>query len=159
MCVFTVTATLADKKAIDTSPAEDLKAYQDFFFKRFQGLPLEEYANGVYAIDKVARDSWQAIEEIPPYEPMIDEGEDMWNTPFANGKSYGSCFNEDPAQRKEVIALPLTINECREANGEKPLRYKKGAIANLLAYISSESRGHAIDVKIPNDDALAAYND
>jgi len=60
--VFTVTATLADKKAIDTSPAEDLKAYQDFFFKRFQGLPLEEYANGVYAIDEVARASWEAPE-------------------------------------------------------------------------------------------------
>jgi len=101
VCVFTVTATLADKKAIDTSPAEDLKAYQDFFFKRFQGLPLEEYANGVYAIDKVARDSWQAIEEIPPYEPMIDEGEDMWNTPFANGKSYGSCLTRTPRSARK----------------------------------------------------------
>jgi len=146
-----------------------LKAYQDFFFKRFQGLPLEEYANGVYAIDEVARASWEAIEEFPPYEPMIEDGQETWNTPFANGMSYGSCYNDDPAQRKnyprwnnkrkEVITLPLAINECREANGEKPLRYKKGAIANLLAYISSESRGHAIDVKIPNDDALAAYND
>ncbi len=169
LCAFTATAALADKKAIDTSPAEDLKAYQDFFYKRFPGVPLEEYANGVYAIDKVARDSWEAIEEFPPYEPMIDDGEAMWNTPFANGKTYGSCFDNDPAQRKnyphwddkrkEVITLPLAINECREANGEKPLKYKKGAIASLLAYMSSESRGQTIDVKIPNDDALAAYND
>jgi len=169
LCAFTATTAFADKKAIDTSPAEDLKTYQDFFFKRFPGVPLEEYANGVYAIDKVARDSWEAIEEFPPYEPMIDEGEEMWNTPFANGKTYGSCFNNDPAQRKnypywddkrkEVITLPLAVNECREANGEKPLKYKKGAMASLMAYISYESRGQMIDVKIPNDDALAAYND
>lgn len=169
LCAFTATTVFADKKAIDTSPAEDLKTYQDFFFKRFPGVPLEEYANGVYAIDRVARDSWEAIEEFPPYEPMIDEGEEMWNTPFANGKTYGSCFNNDPAQRKnypywddkrkEVITLPLAVNECREANGEKPLKYKKGAMASLMAYISYESRGQMIDVKIPNDDALAAYND
>lgn len=168
LCAFTATSAFADKKAIDSSPAEDLKTYQDFFFKRFPGVPMAEYANGVYAIDKIARDSWEAIEEFPPYEPMIEEGEEMWNTPFANGKGYGSCFNDDPAQRKnyphwddkrkEVVTLPVAINECREANGEKPLKYKKGAIASLLSYMSYESRGHVIDVKIPNDDALAAYN-
>jgi sulfur-oxidizing protein SoxA len=168
LCAFTATSAFADKKAIDTSPAEDLNTYQDFFFKRFPGVPLQEYQNGVYAIDKVSRDSWEAIEEFPPYEPMIEAGETMWNTPFANGKTYGSCFNDDPAQRKnyphwdnkrkEVITLPLAINECREANGEKPLKWKKGAIADLLAYMGYESRGQVTDVKIPNDDALAAYN-
>lgn len=168
LCAFTATAALADKKAIDTSPAEDLKTYQDYFFKRFPGVPLQEYQNGVYAVDKVSRDSWEAIEEFPPYEPMIEEGETMWNTPFANGKTYGSCFGNNPAQRgkypywddkkKMVQTLPAAINECRKANGEKPLKYKKGKIADLLAYMGYESRGQKTNVKIPNDDALAAYN-
>ena len=168
LCVFVAGGVHADKKANETSPAEDVQTYRDYFMKRFPGVPLQEYANGVYAIDKVSRDNWEAVEEFPPYEPMIEDGEAMWNTPFANGKTYGSCFNDDPAQRqnypkwddarKTVVTLPLAINECRTANGEKPLKYKKGAIANLLAYMSYESRGQKVNVDIPNEDALAAYN-
>jgi sulfur-oxidizing protein SoxA len=169
-CLLSAATVMADKKATDTTPAEDLKLYRDYFQKRFPGVPLNEFGNGVYAIDKVSRDSWVAIEDFPPYEPMIEAGETMWNTPFANGKTYGGCFGDDPAQRKNypywdskrkmVITLPLAINECREANGEKPLKYKKGAIADLLAYMSYESRGQTIDVEVPNDpDALAAYNE
>jgi sulfur-oxidizing protein SoxA len=169
-CLLSAAMVMADNKATDTTPAEDLKLYRDYFQKRFPGVPLNEFGNGVYAIDKVSRDSWVAIEDFPPYEPMIEAGETMWNTPFANGKTYGSCFGDDPAQRKNypywdskrkmVITLPLAINECREANGEKPLKYKKGAIADLLAYMSYESRGQEINVEIPDDpDALAAYNE
>lgn len=57
------------------------------------------------------------------------------------------------------MTLPLAINECRVNNGEKPLKYKKGAIASLLAYMSYESRGQTIDVSIPasDADAMAAY--
>lgn len=169
-CVLSMSVVMADKKASETTPAEDLKTYRDYFSKRFPGIPLHEYGNGSYALDRVARDNWEAIEEFPPYEPMIEAGEEMWNTAFANGKTYGSCFGDDPAQRKNfpywdakrkmVVTLPLAINECRTANGEKPLKYNKGPIADLLAYMSFESRGQEIDVKIPDDpDALAAYND
>ena len=169
VCAVSASVVMADKMATDTSAAEDLKVYRDYFSKRFPGIPLNEFGNGVYAIDKVSRDSWEAIEEFPPYEPMIEAGEAMWNTPFANGKTYGSCFGDDPAQRKHfpywdakrkmVVTLPLAINECRANNGEEPLKYKKGKIADLLAYMAYESRGQTIDVKVPDDpDAVAAYN-
>jgi sulfur-oxidizing protein SoxA len=161
---------MADKMAVETTPAEDIALYRDFFQKRFPGIPMNEFGNGGYALDKVARDNWEAIEEFPPYEVAIEAGETMWNTPFANGKSYADCFGGSPAQRenfpywdakrKMVVTLPLAINECRADNGEKPLKYKKGAIADLLAYMSYESRGQKIDVQVPDDpDALAAYND
>ena len=169
ICALSASVVMADKMAADTSASEDLKLYRDYFSKRFPGIPLNEFGNGVYAIDKVSRDSWEAIEEFPPYEPMIEAGETMWNTPFANGQSYGSCFGGEPAQRKNfpywdakrkmVVTLPLAINECRARNGEKPLKYKKGKIADLLAYMAYESRGQKIDVRIPDDeDAVAAYN-
>jgi len=168
LCALAATGAFADKKATDTTPEEDLKTYREYFFKRFPGVPLQEFANGIYAVNKIARQNWEAIEEFPPYEPMVDEGETMWNTPFANGKTYGSCFNNDPAQRKNypywddqrkmVVTLPLAINECRKKNGEKPLKYAKGPITRLLAYMAYESRGQKINVKIPNKDALAAYN-
>lgn len=170
VCAISASAAWANKAATDTSPSEDLKLYRDYFTKRFPGIPLNEFSNGVYALDRVARDNWEAIEEFPPYEPMIETGEAMWNEPFANGKTYGSCFNDDPAQRKNypywdakrkmVMTLPLAINECRQANGEEPLKYNKGKIADLLAYMSYQSRGQVIDVKVPEDDAdaVAAYD-
>ena len=152
-----------------TTPEEDLAAFRNFFKNRFPDVPTDEYVNGVYAIDPIGRENWEAIEEFPPYEPFVDDGQSMWETPFANGKTYKDCFPEGPAmeskypywdkQKEMVITLPLAINQCREANGEKPLKYKKGPIANLLAYIAHESRGQTTDVQIPADDpkALAAY--
>jgi len=170
ICALSASVVMADKMASDTSPAEDLKVYRDYFSKRFPGIPLNEFGNGAYALDRVARDNWEAIEEFPPYEPMIDAGEAMWNTPFANGKSFATCFGGDPAQRqnfpywdakrKMVVTMELAVNECLEANGEQPLKYNKGKIADLTAYMAYQSRGQKINVEVPDDpDALAAYND
>jgi sulfur-oxidizing protein SoxA len=169
LCVLGTAAVEANKAASESTPAEDLQLYRDYFTKRFPGVPMEEFANGAYALDESQRQNWLAIEEFPPYEPMIEEGEAMWNQAFANGKGYSDCFPEGPAQRKNypywdakrkmVVTLPLAINECREANGEQPLKYNKGPIARLLAYMAYESRGQVTDVRIPDDEALAAYND
>ena len=151
------------------SPAEDQQAYQKYFTERFPNVPLDDFKNGAYAIDPAGRENWEAIEEFPPYEPAIENGKEMWDTPFANGKTYADCFPDGPAlgtkfphwdkERGMVMTLPLAINECREANGEKPLGYKKGPIADLLAYIAMESRGQITNVVIPEDDprALEAY--
>ncbi len=160
---------LAASSAVLATPQEDQEKFQHFFLKKFPKVEKEEFQNGVYAIDPVGRENWEAIEEFPPYEPFIDEGRDMWETPFANGKTYADCFPEGPAQRKNyphwnkergmVMTLPLALNECREANGEKPLKYKKGAIASLLALMAYESRGQVLSVEVPTDDprAVAAF--
>ncbi|MCB1866149.1 MAG: sulfur oxidation c-type cytochrome SoxA [Chromatiales bacterium] len=153
------------------SPADDIETYRSYFMKRFPGVPLQEFANGVYAIDSVSRESWEALEEFPPYEPNIDKGKGIWNQSFANGKSFSSCFPNGPAingsypywdkGRGEVVTLALALNECLEANGEKPMKYKKGPIADLLAYIAYESRGQVTNVTVPSDDprAMEAYED
>jgi sulfur-oxidizing protein SoxA len=152
-----------------TTPDEDLAAFRNFFKDRFPDVPTGEYVNGVYSIDPVGRENWEAIEEFPPYEPFIDDGRTMWETPFANGKTYQDCFPDGPAmeskfpywdkEKEMVITLPLAINQCREANGEKPLKYKKGPINDILSYIAFESRGQITNVVVPSDDpkALAAY--
>jgi L-cysteine S-thiosulfotransferase len=154
-----------------TTPEEDLAAFQNFFKHRFPNVETSDFSNGAYAIDPIGRENWEAIEEFPPYEPFIDEGQSMWETPFANGKTYKECFPEGPAiagkyphwskQKGMVITLPLALNNCREANGEKPLKYKKGPINNILSYIAYESRGQITNVEIPSDDpaALQAYED
>lgn len=151
------------------SPQDDQERWQNYFEKRFPNVEKSDFANGVYAIDPIGRENWEAIEEFPPYEVAIENGEGMWNTPFANGKTYKDCFPDGPGvagryphwnkERSMVMTLPLAINECREANGEKPLKYKKGPIADILAYMAYESRGQIINVEIPDDDpkALEAY--
>jgi len=171
LCVLGTAAVDANKQASETSPAEDLKVYQEYFMKRFPGVAMQDFANGAYALDEAQRQNWLAIEEFPPYEPMIEAGEAIWNKPFANGKGFSTCFSEGPAQRKNfpywdakrkmVVTLPLAINECLEANGEKPLKYEKGDINSLLSYIAYNSRGQITNVEIPDDDprALAAYED
>jgi len=162
--------SLGAASIVTAGPQEDVERFQHHYLKKFPKVPKEDFANGIYSIDPVGRENWEAIEEFPPYEPYIDEGREMWETPFANGKSYKDCFPEGPAQRKNyphwnkergmVMTMPLALNECREANGEKPLKYKKGKIASLLAYMASESRGQTIDVVIPEDDpkAVEAFN-
>ena len=59
----------------------------------------------------------------------------------------------DAVSVEQSAATPLEqeINECREKNGEKPLKYKKGAIADLSAYMTYTSRGNTINVKVPNN--------
>ncbi|MBK5963418.1 sulfur oxidation c-type cytochrome SoxA [Thiocystis minor] len=155
--------------AIATTPEEDKATFQSYFKQRFPNVPEDDFKNGAYAIDAIGRENWEAIEEFPPYENAISSGETLWNTPFANGKSYQDCFPDGPAiankyphwdrQAGQVMTLPLAINQCREANSEKPLSYKKGPIADLLAYMAFESRGQITNVEIPSDDprAIAAY--
>ena len=155
---------------LSAGPEEDVRLYQDYFKKRFPDIEFREFADGVYALSAPLRENWEAIEEFPPYEPFIELGETMWNTPFANGKSYADCFPEGPGSRHlypqwnkaqgQVVTLALAINQCREANGEKPLKYMKGPIADLLAYMGYESRGQLTNVIVPADDPRAqdAYN-
>jgi sulfur-oxidizing protein SoxA len=169
LALFTTAAMLFSAAAVPATPQEDQQRFQSYFENRFPKVPKDDFVNGVYAIDPIGRENWEAIEEFPPYETAISNGEKMWNTPFANGKTYKDCFPDGPAiqgkypywdkERSMVVTLPLAINECRTANGEKPLKYKKGPIADLLAYIAFKSRGQITNVVIPKDDpkALEAY--
>jgi len=156
--------------AVQASPEDDLKAFRGYFLERFPNVPLEEFANGVYSIDAASREQWEAIEEFPPYEIAIEEGEELFNSPFKNGKTYASCFdnggigirNKYPYFNKDtgkVHTLALDVNQCREKNGEKPLKYKKGKLASILAYMSYTTRGKMIATKVPHDQrAMDAYN-
>lgn len=155
--------------AVQASPEEDLKTFQGFFKDKFKDLSYEDFANGAYALNEGLRAQWEEMEaDFPPYEDAIAEGEEMWNTAFANGKTYADCLGEVSTVRAKypmydeekdtILTLEGEINACREANGEKPLKWKKGPIASLSGYIASQARGQKIDVKIPNEKAQAWYD-
>jgi sulfur-oxidizing protein SoxA len=164
-----IASVLAGQFAI-AGPEEDRQAMVDYYTTRFPNVPMQEFANGLYAFDDVAREQWLEMEDFPPYEIALEDGEEFFNTPFANGKSYADCFENggigirqnyphfDP-QSGEVITLELAINQCREANGEEKLPYLVGELAAVSAYMSYTSRGNTIAVEIPEDNpaALAAY--
>jgi sulfur-oxidizing protein SoxA len=153
------------------TPEEDLKKFRTHHEKRFPNTPFNDYINGVYSVDSASRAQWEEIEEFPPYELNIEKGKQMFNTPFANGKTYASCFENDgegiahrypffDAKSGKVITLEAAINTCREANGEKPLKWKKGPIADISAYMNYTSRGKIINVEVPDDPrAQAIYEE
>lgn len=153
------------------NPEADRKAAVEYFQQMFPKVPLEEFVNGQYALDEDRRSQWESLQDFPPYEFAVAEGKELFETPFANGKTYASCFENGgmgirqnypyfDREKKEVITLELAINQCREANGEKPLKYKKGDIASISAYMATTSHGKKFDIKIPDDPAaLAAYKD
>ena len=150
-------------------PEEDRMAFRKFYENRFPDTPVEDFKNGIYSILPEAREQWESIEEFPPYELAIEEGETLYHSKFANGKSLADCFGPTGAVRGQypqwdkergiVLTMERAVNDCREANGEKPYKGFKGDIAAVSAYMSFNSRGQTVNVSIPSDDprALAAY--
>ena len=174
---ITMTATIAALvfglmpfTAVQASPADDVKAFQGFFAKKFKDTKFDDYLNGIYAIDAASRKQWVEIEEFPPYELAVENGEELWNKPFANGKGFKDCFKGDVSairakyphyddKADTIVTLESAINKCRTDNGEKPFKWKKGKIAEVSAYIAYQGRGQTIAVKMPSSDKeLAWYN-
>ena len=154
------------------SPENDYDEFVSYFENRFPDTPFEDYKNGVYSIDKSAREQWESMEEFPPYELNIDRGEELFNIPFKNGNTYASCFDNEGIgirqnypyfilEKNKVVTLEGAINECRVKNGEKPLSYYKGKeLAHVSAYMAYTSRGNKFNVEVPNTaEALEAYED
>nr|NIP72897.1 sulfur oxidation c-type cytochrome SoxA [Gammaproteobacteria bacterium]NIR97828.1 sulfur oxidation c-type cytochrome SoxA [Gammaproteobacteria bacterium]NIT63528.1 sulfur oxidation c-type cytochrome SoxA [Gammaproteobacteria bacterium]NIV20475.1 sulfur oxidation c-type cytochrome SoxA [Gammaproteobacteria bacterium]NIX11057.1 sulfur oxidation c-type cytochrome SoxA [Gammaproteobacteria bacterium] len=96
------------------------------------------------------------------YEDGVELGKKLFNTPFANGKTHASCFKNGgigirqsfpyfDSRTGKVVTLEAAINECRVRNGEEPLKWKKGDIAAISAYMGYTSRGKTIDIRVPDD--------
>jgi len=150
-------------------PESDRLALVGYYQQRFPDIDVQEFANGLYAFDEVAREQWIEMEDFPPYEIAIEDGEALFNTPFANGKGYSDCFEDGAGVRQDypyfdsdnasVVTLELAINQCREANGEAALPYLGGDLAAISAFLSYASRGSTVNVVVSTEDqgALDAY--
>ncbi len=157
--------------SVQAGPQEDLKIYQNYFHTRFPALSPADLANGSYNFNEDKKQQWLDIMEFPPYEAAIEEGKELFTTPFANGKTYGACLENGGiaiahtyprfnAATGKVENLTAVLNACRQQNNEKPLDALKGDLAKILAYLASTSRDKIITVTVPNDPrAQAAYED
>ncbi len=153
---------------LSASPEEDLRADRAHYRKLFPDLPLQAFGNGSYALRADYREQWEEIEEFPPYEQFVEQGELLWQTPFSDGAGYASCFGDDAAavrtryprfdeQRGEVLTLEMAVNECREEHGLQPLSWEVGDLAHISAYLGYQARGRRIDVKLGSPGAVTAY--
>jgi len=148
------------------TPQEDLKQFRAYFFKKFPGVKLQDYGNGIYALDASRRFEWEAMEEFPPYEEGLEKGEKLF-------MKYGiaKCFPKGGVGIKQdypyfdnksgkVRTLEQDINACVVKNGHKKLKWKKGDLPAIGAYMAYTSRGKKQNVIVPNNKAaLAAYED
>jgi len=164
--------TLAVYQPAFAGPSEDRRAFIAYFESRFPDIPFAEYANGIYAIDQDARNQWIEIEEFPPYEFAVEQGESLWQEKFADGKGYSDCFNSSKADVRqnyplvdgltgEVLTLDMAINLCREEHGQKSFEFGGEEMLALSAFIAFESRGNVFNIMVAEDDpqALAAYEE
>lgn len=129
-------------------------------------LKFQDFQDGAMSWYRPAKEQFADINEFPPYEIPLDDGKVLFNKPFANGKTYSSCF-PNPAVKQnypyfdttknELVTIGMAVNECRVKNGEKPLKYGKGDMAKVIAYIADKSRGQKINIKIPSAAAAKAY--
>lgn len=167
---LSVLMLIATPVVTQASPDSDLKAFRAHYAEKFPNVPMNDFINGVYSIDKPSREQWEAFEEFPSYIIYVDKGEELFNKKFANGKGFADCFPNykkgikqdypyfDKATGK-VVTLEGNINKCLTDNGEKTYKWKKGKITYVSAYLAYLSRGHTVNVIVPNDPkAIAAYN-
>jgi len=123
--------------ATASTPQEDVKAFQQYFYDKFPNVAKGDFKDGVYSLNEDFRLQWENTEEFPPYEDNIAKGEEMFNKPFANGTSYADCLLNGGTGTRQLYpyfdtssgklkTLEGEINACRKANGEKPLKWKKG---------------------------------
>ena len=151
-------------------PEADREALRAYFKQSLPDVETDDYVNGPYAVDADMRKQWESIQEFPPYSFALEEGKELFETAFANGKHYADCFDNGgkgirqtyprfDEKTGEVVTLELAINQCRVSNGEEPLPYKKGKLAAISAYMASTSDGKRFDIAVPDDpDAQAAYD-
>ena len=170
LAALPVLLMIATPIAANASPEDDLETFRSYYTDKFPEVPVDDFINGVYAVDEASREQWEQYEEFPAYEIYISKGEDVFHKKFANGKGFADCFPDYEKGIRQnyphfdessnsVVTLEGDINKCLTDNGEKPFKWKKGKIAYVGAYIAYMSRGNEINIKIPDSPgAIAAYN-
>ncbi len=154
-----------------SAAAADRVALRAAYQARFPTLELDEYALGVYAIDPALRAQWEELNEFPPYEFAIDEGEALFATRLPDGSTLAECLPEGGIgtahtypriddTRGEAVTLPLLVNECRARAGATTWDPDRGPMMAVLAYLAHASRGQRLHVPLPaSRSARAVYAD
>ena len=151
------------------SPEQDRTALLVFFGERFVDVPLQEYVHGSMMLSDDARMQYDSIMDFPPFQDDIDRGQVIWETPFGNGKTFASCFENGghnvagyypyyDEQTSRVVTFEMALNECLRANGETQFDYgERSTMGVLTAYARTLSDGMLMDVRTDGAGARKKY--
>lgn len=166
--VLTILLAAAAAPAI-ASPEDDRAQFVRHYQEKFPGVALDDYVDGALMLSRDAKSQFDSIMEFPPFQADLDKGRALWETPFANGKTYADCFANggrnvagdyprfDETSGK-VVTFEMALNDCRRRNGEKKFDYGDRATMGVLtAHARSLSDGMRMNVKVEGAAALAKY--
>jgi len=129
-----------------------------------KGVTYEEFSMGNYAFSIQGQFSYNEIKEMPPYEELVEKGEEIYSENDALQKCFPdvTIAGEYPyfdETKKEVVSLTGAINECLANAGQKTWNEKKGTMAFLQAYFTAATTEaeKKVDMKITSAEAAAAY--
>ena len=88
-----VSLLLACVSRVGADPEADRIAFTQYFQNRFPDVEVAAHKDGAYALNAATREQWLEMEDFPPYEIAVDDGESLFAIPFANGKGYADCFD------------------------------------------------------------------
>lgn len=128
------------------------------------GLKHKDFAIGNYAFSKQGKFSYDEINEMPPYEELIEIGEEIYNGHAAIKACFpdvtiGGDYPYFDDKKGEVVTLTSAINKCVTDSGEKKWGEKKGKMAHLQAFIASSTKDaeKKVNIKIKSKAAAEAY--
>lgn len=150
-------------------PEADRKQLLELYRAKFPDKKIEDHVLGALIFSPDAKFQYDAMMEMPAWEPVVDQGKAMWERPFRNGKRFADCFPNggrniagsyptfDKALGK-VVTFEMAINRCLRANGEAEFKHDDMATMGLVSlYGRTLSDGTKMDVKVEGPEALAAY--
>lgn len=150
------------------APEQTRAAIVHYYREAFPKLGLQDFALGSAAFNAELRKQDEQIADFSPAGFVLAKGEKLWNQPFADGKTYASCYADGgkgvaahypmySEAQQGVVTLPMSLNACRKQHGLDALPYGKGDIVALETYLASLSNGVAIDVKADSAGAAEAF--
>lgn len=151
------------------SPEEDRAEFMALFRERFPDVPLQQYIHGSMMLSEDALSQYESIMDFPPFQGDIDRGRALWEKPFANGKTFASCFENGgrnvaglypyyDAKTDRVVTFEMALNQCLSANNETEFDYgDRSTMGVLTAYARTLSDGMLMDIKVDSEGARRKY--
>lgn len=163
----------------EKTPEATLKAIQKLFHEIMPHVKGDMFVDGSlnfpnsdigYNKNWAERLTDDAFDQPEEYTRYMAYAKKTWETPFANGKTFASCFPHagkgaandypkvDPTTGK-VLTFEHALNKCLTDNGEKALDYgDMKTMGAFSIYARRLSNGMRINMHIKTDKELAAFN-
>lgn len=178
LLAFSLPAVAESVKTIgeaEATPEATLKAIQKSFKESFPHIKGDAFVDGAMNFSKSSKEYnnfWMLrfvddLDQPEEYTKVMSAGKKLWTTPFANGKTFASCFANDgkgaandypKVDAGKVVTFENALNKCLETNGEKALDYgdmsKMGA---LSIHARKLSDGYRIKMDVKSDAEKAAF--